>query len=297
MKILAIGSEGNIGKELVKYLRNVGHDVIESDITPRWKEGYHQVDINNPTELAKVFKDTKPEVVYLLAAMVSRVTCEAAGSMAVQTNLFGLQNVIEFCKMYDAKLIYFSTSEVYGNIGGILDEDTTIPEPNNRYGLTKYLGESLVKYDAINNGLKAVTIRPFMFYHEDETRGDHRSAMIRFIERLSKGEEIEVHIGSERAWCHLDDAVIALEKVMHVNHYEVFNIGTDEYVKTEDLAQIVADELGVDLKKYAKYIDLPSKMTLVKRPNLDKMIKQLGVNPKVSVKEGVQRVIKGFAKE
>ena len=296
MKILAIGSEGNIGKELVKHLRKVGHEVVESDIIPRWKDNYYQVDINNPTEIAKMFKETNPDVVYLLAAMVSRVTCEAAASLAVSTNLTGVQNIIEFCKMYDSKLVYFSTSEVYGNLGGILDEETTIPEPNNRYGLTKYLGESLVKYDAINNGLKAVTVRPFMFYHEDETRGDHRSAMIRFIEHLSKGEQIEVHKGSERAWCHLDDAVVALEKVMHVKEYDVFNIGTDEYIKTEELAQIVADELKIDLEKHANYIDLPGKMSLIKRPNLDKMINILGVKPTVKVKDGIKRVIKGFNK-
>ena len=294
MKILAIGSEGNIGKELVKHLRKVGHEVIESDITPRWKDNYYQVDINNPTEVAKMFKDTEPDVVYLLAAMVSRVTCEAAASMAVSTNLVGLQNIIEFCKMYDSKLVYFSTSEVYGNIGGVLDEDTTTPKPNNRYGLTKYLGESLVEYDAENNGLKAVSVRPFMFYHEDETRGDHRSAMIRFIEHLSKGERIEVHKGSERAWCHVDDAVLALEKVMHVENYDVFNIGTDEYVKTEDLAQLVAAELGIELDKYADYVELPTKMTLIKRPNLEKMINILGVKPQIKVKDGIKRVIKGF---
>lgn len=296
MKILAIGSEGNIGKELVKHLRKVGHEVIESDITPRWKPNYYQVDINNPTEVVKMFKETNPDVVYLLAAMVSRVTCEAAASMAVTTNMVGLQNIIEFCKMYDSKLVYFSTSEVYGNIGGILDEETTTPQPNNRYGLTKYLGEFLVEYDAKNNGLKAVTVRPFMFYHEDETRGDHRSAMIRFIEHLSNGEQIEVHKGSERAWCHLDDAVVALEKVMYVEEYDVFNLGTDEYVKTEDLAQMVADELGVDLSKYANYIELPTKMTLIKRPNLDKMINKLGVKPTVKVKDGIKRVIAGFKK-
>ena len=54
MKILAIGSEGNIGKELVKHLRKVGHEVIESDITPRWKPNYYQVDINNPTETGRM---------------------------------------------------------------------------------------------------------------------------------------------------------------------------------------------------------------------------------------------------
>ena len=296
MRILAIGSEGNIGREIVKYLRKLGHQVTEADIVPGWKNNYYQADINQPVDLVKVFMAEKPEIVYLLASMVSRVTCEASGGLAVTTNLAGLQNVIELCKLYNSKLVYFSTSEVYGNIGGILDENKTQPQPNNRYALTKYLGEKLVEYEVLNHNLKAVTIRPFMFYHENETIGDHRSALIRFVEHLSKGEEIEIHVGSERSWMHLDDAVIALEKVMYLDHYEIINIGTDEIIKTEELAKLIADEVGVELSIYAKYIELPDKMTLVKRANLSKMKQILGVTPKISLKDGIKRVVARFRK-
>jgi nucleoside-diphosphate-sugar epimerase len=297
MKILVIGSKGNIGTELIKHLLRVRHQVVESDITPGWKQDYYQVDINFPIDLVKVFQNGKPDVVYLLASMVSRVTCESSGGLAVTTNLGGLQNIIELCKIYNSKLIYFSTSEVYGNIGGILDENKTQPQPNNRYGLTKYLGERIVEYEVLNHNLKAVTVRPFMFYHENETMGDHRSALIRFVEHLSKGEEIEIHLGSERSWMHLDDAVIALEKVMYVDHYEIINIGTDEIIKTEELAKLIADEIGIELSIYAKYIELPDKMTLVKRANLSKMKQILGVTPKISLKDGIKRVVARFRKK
>lgn len=294
MKILVIGSEGNIGTELVKYLRKKEYEVVQCDQIPGWRDNYYQADINNPIDLVSIFNKVKPDVVYHLAAMVSRVTCEATPGLAVQTNLVGLQNVIELCKQYDAKMIYFSTSEVYGNLEGEMDEETTIPQPNNRYGLTKFLGEKLVEHDVKNHGLNAVTVRPFMFYHEDETRGDHRSAMIRFIEHLSKGEEIEVHLNSERAWMHLDDAVVALERLIEYDEYGIFNLGSEEFVKTEELAQIIADNLGVNLEEFANYIELPGRMTLKKRPNLSKMKNTLGFTPKVSLKEGVSRVISKF---
>ncbi|QJD85259.1 NAD-dependent epimerase/dehydratase family protein [Cohnella herbarum] len=294
MKILAIGSEGNIGKELVKYLRKQNHHVIECDIIPGWRKDYYQADINIAIDLMDVFMKEKPDVVYLLAAMVSRVTCEASSGLAVETNLVGVNNVIQLCKKFDSKMVYFSTSEVYGNIQGYLDEDTTVPQPNNRYGLTKYLGEKLVQYEALNNGLKAVAVRPFMFYHEDETRGDHRSAMIRFIEGLSNRKQIEVHVGSERAWFHLDDAVRALEKVIYLKQFEIINIGSDEFVKTEDLAKLVATELNVNLEEYANFIELPNKMTLVKRPKLDKMKNLLGIVPEVGLAEGIKRVLSKF---
>lgn len=294
MKILAIGSDGNVGDVLVKHLRKKGHEVVECDWHPGWRENYYQADITMPLDLIRVFDEVKPDVVYHLAAMVSRVTCEAAPALTVNTNLVGVQNIAELCKKYDAKMIYFSTSEIYGNIEGTLDEKETIPQPNNRYGLTKYLGEKLVEYEVANHGLKAATVRPFMFYHEDETRGDHRSAMIRFIEHLSKGERIEIHKGSERAWLHLDDAVLALEAVMHLDEYGVFNIGHTDYIKTEDVAAMVADELGVNLADYADYIELPGRMTLAKRPDVSRMKEILGVTPKITFQEGLKRVVASF---
>ena len=136
-----------------------------------------------------------------------------------------------------------------------------------------------------------------MIYDEYETRGDHRSAMIRFVEHLVKREKIEIHKGSERAWLHLDDAVVAFEKLIYVDKYHIFNIGNDEFVKIEYLARIIAEELGLELEQYAKFIDLPLKMTLVKRPNLRKMKEILGVVPKVTLREGVKRVIKSVLSE
>ena len=138
--------------------------------------------------------------------MVSRVTCEQAPSLAVSTNLLGLQNVLEMCKRFNSKCIYFSTSEVYGPECEVMDL-LSDPKPNNRYGLSKLLGERLVEYEVQQHGLRAVTLRPFMMYDEHEELGDHRSAMIRFATNLAEGKEIEVHLGSERAWLHVSDAV------------------------------------------------------------------------------------------
>jgi nucleoside-diphosphate-sugar epimerase len=293
-KVLVIGSEGNIGKELVKYLKTKNYEVYESDQNPGWRSGYFQANINNAIDLVKVFQSVEPSIVYHMAAMVSRVTCEATPGLAVETNLLGLQNVIEVCKMFDSRMVYFSTSEVYGNQEGILYEDKTIPQPNNRYGLTKYLGEALVEHDVKFHGLDAVTVRPFMFYHEDETRGDHRSAMIRFIDGLSKGRKIDIHMNSERAWFHLDDAVRALEKVAITPGYDIYNLGSDEYISTLSLAQIIADELSINLDDYANKVDLPEQMTLIKRPSLEKMRIKLGISPAVKVTEGIKRVIKSM---
>jgi len=102
-KALVIGSEGNIGTPLVKHLRAAGYDVVESDIRPAWRPGYVMADINYPVDLLPAF-DAKPDVVFLLSAMVSRVTCEQASSLAIATNLAGVNNVLQLAKRAGASV-------------------------------------------------------------------------------------------------------------------------------------------------------------------------------------------------
>jgi len=266
----------------------MGHEVFRFDIRQGCGEDYLTGDVCNAYELQKAFNEFRPEVVYHMAAMVSRVTCETAPSYTTEVNLTGTENVIQLCKQYNAKLIYFSTSEVYGNTGGMLSEGERCV-PNNFYGLTKYLGEKLVEY-SLNEGLRAVTVRPFMFYDENEDIGNHRSAMIRFVWSLAKGREIEVHRGAMRSWMHISDAVRALERVMYVENYEIINIGHPNVISVEELADIVCLRMGRS-RDLIKISDLPSKMTLTKYPNLEKQANILKIIPEVSVTEGINRVI------
>ena len=285
---LVIGSEGNIGKPLVKALRERDIAVTEIDIRPAWRDDFHVGDINHPLDLLPAF-DAEPDVVFLLSAMVSRVTCEQASSLAIATNLGGINNIIQLTKRAGAHLVYFSTSEVYGPKSDVMDEASSNPRPNNRYGLSTLLGESLVEYEVEHGGLTAVSLRPFMIYDEDEDLGDHRSAMIRFAYNLAHGLPIEVHEGSARGWLHASDAVRAIIAAASVKNYSVINIGHPDIVPIRDLAEMVRLELSAspDLINVTK---LPGQMTLVKRPSLDRMADLLGVVPSIKLHEGVTRV-------
>lgn len=289
MKILVTGSEGNIGSKLVPYLRSKGHDVFRVDQVQRFADDYNVCDVNSASDLLLIFDIFRPEVVYHLAAMVSRVTCEKSPGITIETNLLGLNNVIQGCKYYKSKLIYFSTSEVYGNIGGVLSEDRAC-EPNNLYGLTKYLGEKIVEYN-VQTGLDAITVRPFMFYDEDETRGDHRSAMIRFCYHLSRGEKIEVHKGSLRSWMHISDGVKVLERLLYVKGYHVVNIGSESIIETEIMACMICNKLKINYSDYVIEKDLPCKMTLEKIPSVKKQFELTGITPEVDLNTGIDLIL------
>jgi len=288
-RALVIGSEGNIGKPLAAHLRAGGWEVLCADIKPGWRKDYLQVDINQPADLMPTLR-WKPDVIFALAAVVSRVTCEQASSLAVSTNLGGLNNVILLAQAADAKLVYFSTSEVYGPTDGPMDEIATVPRPNNRYGLTKLLGEQLVDYEVAQHGLRAVTLRPFMIYDENEDFGDHRSAMIRFAHDLARGLPIEVHRGGARGWLHISDAVLAIEAAAGVDEHAVINIGHPDITPIEALAEGLRTRLDA-APSLITLRDLPARMTAAKQPALDRMRDLLGVSPKVSLDEGLDRVV------
>lgn len=291
MKVLVIGSEGNIGVKLTNQLRKCGHEVLRSDIIQHYAPDYKQTDVVSLLDLYEAASKFMPDAVYHLAAMVSRVTCEAAPHLAIDTNLCGTNNVAQMCKMLNAKMINFSTSEIYGNIGGLLSENRADIAPNNRYGLTKYLAEKIVEYEVQNHRLKAVTVRPFMYYDEDETIGDHRSAMIRFAEGLLNGSKITVHKKSKRTWLHMNDSVVALERLLYVDEYCVINIGHPRVVETEYIARYMCDKIGVEFGEMVDLVELPERMTLVKIPDLRRQKEILGFDPAIGVEDGMDRVI------
>ena len=287
-RALVIGAAGNIGAPLVKHLRASGYAVLEADIKPGWRKDYLMADINQPLDLLPAF-DWGPDVVFLAAASVGRMTCEQAASLSVATNLSGVNNVLQLCKRAGAMCVYFSSSEVYGPACNPMDDGAALPQPNNRYGLTKWLGEQLVEYEVRTGKLRAVTVRPCMIYDETEDLGDHRSAMIRFASNLARGKSIEVHRGSARGWLHVSDAVRAIEAAGRVRDYATINIGHPDIVLMADLAQMMRAELNAD-HSLIHTTSLPGQMTLVKRPTLDRMRNLLGVEPQVSLQEGVRRV-------
>jgi nucleoside-diphosphate-sugar epimerase len=182
--------------------------------------------------------------------------------------------------------VFFSSSEVYGPLDEVMDEETSVPRPNNRYALSKWLGEQLVEYEVRQGGLQAAIVRLFTIYDENEEAGDHRSAMIRFAWHLARGRPIEVHRGSSRGWLHVSDAVQAIEAAGRLREHAVINIGHPEVVQTTQLAEMIRGHLGA-AQALLQLRDLPAQMTLHKQPRLERQRSLLEFRPSVSLERGV----------
>jgi nucleoside-diphosphate-sugar epimerase len=261
--------------------------VLECDIRPGLRPNYLVTDVTHPLDLLPAF-DWSPDVVFLLAAVVGRAAGEQASSLTIATNIAGVNNVLQLCKRAQSTCVYISTSEIYGPTSTSMDETAT-PQPGNRYGLSKWLAEQLVEYEARTCGLRAVTIRPCMVYDEMEVIGEHRSAMIRFASNLARGRPVEVHRGTARSWLHVSDAVRAIEAAAHVEAHTIINIGHPEVVPMIELAEMIRQELGAD-PALVRTVPLPPQITALKQPSLERQRLLLQFEPRVDLREGVQRV-------
>jgi nucleoside-diphosphate-sugar epimerase len=288
-RVLVTGSEGNVGSELVPYLESLGHEVLCLDILQKYRDNYILCDILNLADAETEIAKFKPEVVFHMAAMVSRITCEKSVSTAVSINMTGTSNIIQLCKRYNAKLINFSTSEVYGNQNISLDEDIT-PTPNNIYGITKLWAEELVAYEGKHNGLNYINVRPFMMYSEHENMGENRSAMIRFAEAVVTGTPFEVHKGAQRSWLHMSDAVAIYERLMHLDGNHLINIGNSDFIDIEVMAKFMCDYTNQD-HSLIQLKELPNKMTLTKVASFDTLKQLTDYTPQVDQRDGMIRVI------
>ena len=97
------------------------------------------------------------------------------------------------------------------------------------------------------------------------------------------------HKGSSRGWFHVSDAVNSIERSAQVKEYSVINIGSPDIRSIDELAEMIRKELGAS-EDLINYIDIPNRMTLEKKPNLDRQKNTLNAEPKVKLEEGVKLI-------
>lgn len=128
-KILITGANGMVGSYM-----NFG---IKTDITT--------LDITKEDEVKKVFDNYQPEIIIHMAAETDVDKCEKEPINAYKINTLGTYNIAKYAKIFNAKMVYISTSAVFD---GKIDKpyyEEDMPNPQSVYARTKYLGELIVK--------------------------------------------------------------------------------------------------------------------------------------------------------
>jgi UDP-glucose 4-epimerase len=236
------------------------------------------------------------DVVVHLAAIVGVKNVLARGKETLETNFLGTANVLKALEgRRDLhRLVYFSTSEVFGMNSFRVGEETPasvgpVSEARWTYSIAKLAGEHLVHAYHRETGMPTVTVRPFNVFGPLRL-GDH--AMLRFIRAALMGADLEVHgDGTQiRSWCYIDDFMDALLRTLTLPQAvgETFNIGNARNTVTiYELAQRVIRLLASSSRIRFEAIDFSD--IDVRVPRLRKAEEILGYRPEVELDEAIRR--------
>ncbi|MBI2049765.1 SDR family oxidoreductase [Candidatus Roizmanbacteria bacterium] len=311
MKAIVTGGAGFIGSHFCDRLINDGYEVIAVDnlLTGSAKNVEHL--IKNPKfKLIKhdVLKplpdDLECDALFHLASPASpnhhsKLSYHALPLETMLVNTQGTLELLKFAENNKAKFLFASTSEVYGdplehpqkeNYNG----NVSTTGPRSVYDEAKRFGETLVAYFVRTRNLDARIARIFNTYGPRMMKDDMRM-VIRFVNQALEGVPITVYgDGTQtRSLCYVDDMIEGLVRLMNYPNTkgEVVNLGSQDEHTVLEYANII--KKITDSKSEITYSeDLPEDDPKKRRPDISKAKKLINWEPKVSLEEGLKRVIK-----
>jgi len=295
MRILVTGSKGTLGTPLVKELSRRGHEVWGCDLQHQADDNYIRADVSSYRQLERVFEANQYDYVYHLAAEFGRINGEEYYDTLWETNVIGTRNILEWQKKKRFRLIFASSSEIYGDKHAeILKEDMplnySIIQPND-YAVTKWVNEIQIMNFEKRFGIETVRCRFFNAYGPGEYYHHYRSVVCLFSYRALFGIPWQVYEGYHRVFMYIDDFIPTLSNVCeNFKAGEVYNIGGEEFRSVKELSNLVLKHTGAD-KSLVEYLPEDKHNTMNKKPDISKAKKELGHNPKIILEDGVPRTI------
>lgn len=289
-RILVTGSEGTLGGPLVRELRARGHDVWGCDLQHQADERYFRADVSNYRQLERPFEQSY-DFVYHLAAEFGRINGEEYYDTLWQTNVIGTRNVLELQRRHGFKLIFASSSEIYGDRHEeILREDIPLNKAiiqHNDYAMTKWINEVQIMNFEKRFDNPCVRLRFFNAYGPGERYHRYRSVVCLFCYRALHDLPYTVYEGYHRVFMYIDDFVPTLANVCeNFVPGEVYNIGGTDYRSVRELSDLILQHLGKD-DRLVEYLPEEKHNVQNKRPDISKACAAFGHDPKVLLEEGV----------
>lgn len=314
MKVLITGGAGFIGSHLTDALLAQGDEVtildVASDLKVRHQLGnpcfrYVRDSIFNREILEGLISWC--DVVYHLAAVVGVEHYVGDPYQVLNVNVNGTQNVLTVAFKARKKVIFGSTSEVYGRSLSVPfkeDGDRVLGSTQiDRwcYATSKAAGEHFC-FAFHKLGLPVVVLRYFNVYGPRLDRMDVGRVITIFLGQLMRGAPLTVIGDGEQSRCftHVEDAIRATVAAGLKEEAvgKIINVGSDEEVSIKQLAAMMIRLSGSRSSMifvpqeavYGKsYEDIPRRV-----PAIQRMREILGVSPQVPLEEGLRRTIEWF---
>lgn len=307
------GGAGFIGSNICKRLLSEGRKVIcidnfitgvDSNISefysnPNFVFIEHDLIIGMPSIVGEIGG------IFHLASPASPNTKSARSYMShpietLMVNSLGTQNVLEFAKSRSARVLYASSSEVYGDPAVSPQKEDYFGNvnpngPRSVYDEGKRFGEALSAAYFRKYNLDVRVIRIFNTYGDRMQKDDGR-VVSNFINQALRGEPLTVYGDGKqtRSFCYIDDLVDGLLLGIHAHGIagKFINLGNpDEYTILE-LAQKIKKIAGSSSK--IVHEALPQDDPRRRKPDITLAKQLLGFEPKVKLEEGLAKTIEYF---
>ena len=257
MKILVTGGAGFIGSHITEYLVQRGDDVTVLDnLNTGRKENLAKIndkinfvngDIRDYKLLEKLVSDTAG--VFHEAALASVQDSFNMKDEYFDVNVNGTENIFKLAKEYGFKVVYASSSSVYGNPKKIPINEDDDRKPINPYAQTKLDGEVLAKkYSEM--GVRVIGLRYFNVFGPRQSK-EYAGVIKLFLEKIK--QKIPPKINGDglqtRDFVHIDDVVMANILAMDSNiKHEFFNVGTGNSISILELANAIIRASSLSLE-------------------------------------------------
>ncbi len=306
-KILVTGGAGFLGSHLCERLLKEGNEVICLDnyFTGQKQNIVHLLD--NPYFEMIRHDVTMPffievDQIYNLACPASPIHYQYNPIKTIKTSVMGAINMLGLAKRIRARILQASTSEVYG-------DPIEHPQTETYWGNVNPIGlracydegkrcaEALFMNYHRQNDVDIKIIRIFNTYGPRMHPADGR-VVSNFIMQALQGEDITVYgDGSQtRSFCYVDDLLEGMIRMMNTPQEFIgpVNVGNPNEFTILELAQEVI--ALTNSKSKIIYQTLPSDDPLQRKPDISLAQKELGWEPKVQLREGLERTIAYFKK-
>jgi len=299
MKFAVTGGAGFVGSNIVKLLVKENHDVLVIDNMHTGKKEnlqeifdkieFCELDIRNIPELENKIKDV--DGIFHEAALTIVQESFLMEEEYYDVNVKGTENIFKIAEKYGIKVVFASSSSVYGNTKKIPIIENNERNPINPYGKTKLEDEFLAeKYS--EKGVSIIGLRYFNIFGKGQT-GSYAGVITKFVNQLKeKKSPIIFGDGSQiRDFIYVEDVAQAnLSAMLSKINFGFFNIGTGKTTTILQLAKFLIKLYNLEI--FPEFSDPLDGDVQKSQANIKKSQQLLNWTYKIEIEEGLEKMIK-----
>ncbi|MCX6281417.1 MAG: NAD(P)-dependent oxidoreductase [Bacteroidetes bacterium] len=278
-KILVTGSDGFIGRALLKRLLHEGFEAEGLDLA--------QGDITDPSCFQQFSQQEFFHVIHLAGKTFVPDSWKDPGAF-YRINLMGTVNVLEFCRRSGAGLTYIS-SYLYGSPEYLPVDENHPVKSYNPYSHSKLLADNTCQFYARNFKTRITILRPFNAYGPGQPAHFIIPEIIQMVMDPAVAEVEVMDLRPKRDYVFIDDLVDAIFRTIH-GEPGIYNVGSGESVSVETLIQTVMKLSGISKPYKARGTERQNEIFDL-YAGIGNIQLALGWQPKTTFEEGLRKCL------